>query len=365
MKNPFLIVLISVLFIGSLLILSCESAYIKGARVYLQQNNLEKARIQLNNGIKANPNDPTAYYLLGTIDGRENKIDDMLKNFEKSLSVGDKFKKEIENTREIYFRDFLTQGINNYNNVLTLRGDENVDENIWRKIARRVITTQEMALKIHPKNDTCANLLSRTFLLLGEEEKARDLFESLLVNDPNHVAALSVLGNMYFEEGINKGDTELLKKSVDYHERLLENDPGNASALRELALACYQLGDSVKALDHFKTAIEENPDDSNLHLNYGKILYEMGRKEESEAEFRKSVELSPDNKPALRNLVRFYVIDVKEFQSGLEYLNTLLKLEPENPDTWQMMGIVQANLGNKDEAENAFKKAEDLRKPNP
>ncbi len=365
MKNPFLIVLISVLFLGSLLILSCESAYIKGARLYLQQNNLEKARIQLNNGIKANPNDPTAYYLLGRIDGQQNKIDDMLKNFEKSISISDKFKKEIEDMREIYFRDFLTQGINNYNNVLTLRGDENVNENIWKKIARRVITTQEMALKIHPKNDTCANLLSRTFLLLGEEEKARDLFENLLVNDPNHVAALSVLGNMYFEEGIDKGDAELLRKSIDYHERLIENDPSNASALRELALACYQLGDSVKALDHFKTAIEENPDDSNLHLNYGKILYEVGKKEESEVEFRKSVELSPDNKPALRNLVRFYVIDVREFQRGLEYLNTLLKLEPENPDTWQMMGIVQANLGNKDEAENAFKRAEDLRKPNP
>jgi len=365
MKNPFLIALISVLFLGSLLILSCESAYIKGAKVYIQQNNLEKARAQLNKGIEYDPNDPTAYYLLGRIDGQETKIDDMLKNFEKSLSISDKFKKEINDTRDIYFKDFLTQGINNYNNVLTLREDEDVDENVWKKIARRVITTQEMALKIYPENDTCAELLSRAFLILGEEDKAKDLFENLLKDDPNHISALTVLGNMYFEEGINKNDIELLKKSVVYNERLIENNPNDAAALRELALACYQLGDSVKALDHFKTAIEENPDDANLHLNYGKILYEMGRKEESEAEFRKSVDLSPDNKPALRNLVRFYVIDVKEFQSGLEYLNTLLELEPENPDTWQMMGIVQANLGNKEEAENAFKKAEDLRKTNP
>jgi len=353
------------LFLGSLLILSCESAYIKGAKVYLQQNNLEKARIQLMNGIEYDPNDATAYYLLGTIDGREVKIDDMLKNFEKSLSISDKHKEEIENVKDVYFKDFLTQGINNYNNVLTLRGDENVDENVWKKIARRVITTQEMALKIYPENDTCAELLSRTFLLLGEEDKAKDLFENLLKDDPNHITALTVLGNMYFEEGINKNDIESLKKSIVYNERLIENTPNEPGALRELALACYQLGDSVKALDHFKTAIEKNPDDSNLHLNYGKILYEMGRKEESEAEFRKSLDLSPNSIPALKNLVRFYVIDVREFQRGLEYLNTLLKLEPENPDTWQMMGIVQANLGNKDEAEEAFKKAEDLRKPNP
>jgi len=225
---------------------------------------------------------------------------------------------------------------------------------------RRVIATQEIALKIHP-NDTSVNLLSRAFYFLGEEEKAKELFENLLSKDPNHVAALSVLSNMYYEDGVNKDDIESYKKSIEYNERLIKINPDNPGALGKVAVSYYNIGDTLKALNTFRDAAEKYPDDIDFHMDYGKLLYEVGEKEMAEKEFVQCLELSPDNLSALRNLVRFYVIDVKDFEKGLDYLNTLVELDPENPDTWQMMGIIQANLGNQEEAENAFKKSEELR----
>ena len=365
MKKPLFIAFISVLFLIGLLILSCESAYIKGAKLYIAQNNFDKAREQLNKSVEEYPNDPTGYYWLGVIDGQEGKWDEMLKDFDMSLSIGDKFKKQIDGLKESYFNDFLTQGINRYNDAVNLLKDKDVDENEVKGILRHVIATQELALKISPESDRPAEILSRAFLLLGEQDKAKELFEKLLEENPNHKSALSVLGNMYFEDGINMDNNELLKKSVDYHERLIEIVPDSPRALRALALATYQLGDSVKALTIFEDAVEKNPNDVDLLLNYGKILYETGNKELAEGEFRKSLELSPDNKPALRSLARFYVVDVKDYQKGIEPLNKLLELEPDNPDIWELIGIAKANLGNREEAEKAFNKAEELRKATP
>jgi tetratricopeptide (TPR) repeat protein len=111
--------------------------------------------------------------------------------------------------------------------------------------------------------------------------------------------------------------------------------------------------------------MNKNPNDIDLILNYGKILYETGKKEEAESYFKKSLEISPDNKPALRTLARFYVIDLRDFIRGLEVLNKLVQLETDSPEIWELIGICQANLQNKDGAEEAFKKAESLRKTTP
>lgn len=365
MKKVLILAASIVLFLAVLLMFGCESAHIKGAKLYITQNNYEKARELLERSIKAYPNDSEAYYLFGKIDGQENKWNDMLKHFDQSLAVNNKFEGKISNLKQQYFSDFLNQGITKYNDVLSLLKDKDVDMDEINKMIMEVIATQELALTIDPAHEKPPEILSRAFLLLDEQDKAKDLFEKLLADNPNHVSALSVLGNMYYEDGMNKDDKEALMKSIEYHERLIKIEPDNARALRNLAYGYYQTGDSLKALNIFESAVTKNPDDGDLHLNYGKILYETGDKEKAELEFKKSLELMPDNVPALKNLARFYVVDVKDFQKAMEPLNKLVELSPDSPDTWELIGICQANLGNKEEAEKAFNKAKELRKDAP
>ncbi len=419
MKKIILILTFTSIFIIALFMLGCESAYVKGAKLYIGQSNFEKAREQLNKNAEVYPNDPVSYYWLGIIDGQDGKWDNMLEDFKKCLSISNKFQKEIENMKQQYFNDFLNQGVTKYNDAVKLFKDRNAIEDSIRKslpgntnyndaaklfkdkqfneeeikkvlpgitnyndinklfkdlgsieddvkkILNQVIATQEVALKIYPTNDKPGEVLSRAFLLLGERDRAREVFEGLLKDNPSHEVSLSMLGTMYFEDGINKNDKESLKRSVELNEKLVSFRPESPKALRSLALSYYQLGDTLKALSVFQTAMNKNPNDIDLILNYGKILYETGKKEEAESYFKKSLEISPDNKPALRTLARFYVIDLRDFIRGLEVLNRLVQLETDSPEIWELIGICQANLQNKDGAEEAFKKAESLRKTTP
>ncbi len=366
MKRALILVTVVVIFLAVLVMLGCESSHVKGAKLYIAQNNFEKAREQLEKSAEAYPNDSEAFYWLGFIDGQESKWNDMLEHFNQSLAVNTKFEGKISDLKLQYFNDFLNQGVNKYNNVLTLLKEKEVDMDEINKMLNEVIAAQELALKIDPAHEKPPEILSRAFLLLGDDKKAKTLFENLLAENPNHISALSVLGNMYYEEGIrDEENKESLKKSIEYHERLIKVQPDNPRALRNLAYGYYQTGDSLKALSIFETAVANNPDDGNLHLNFGKILYETGAKEKAELEFKKSLELMPDNVPALKNLARFYVMDVKDFEMAMVPLNKLIELAPETADSWELIGICQANLGNKTEAEEAFKKAEELRKSAP
>ena len=45
----------------------CQNVYVTSAKVYLQQNDLEKAREQLMLGLEENANDAQAHYLLGDL----------------------------------------------------------------------------------------------------------------------------------------------------------------------------------------------------------------------------------------------------------------------------------------------------------
>ena len=360
-----LLPLFIIIILGALLLLSCESSYVKGAKLYMAQGNYEKAREQFEKGIQATPNSPLPYYWLGVIDSYENKWEDMITNFDKSLSIGDKFAKDIETHKQGKFKDFMSKGITKYNNGAKMFTEPDINMDNVKAIFSEVIELMETALIIDPDNEQPAELLSRSFMLLGEDEKAIAFYEQLLAKDQKHTVALSWLGNMYFKEAIKDDNKELLNKSVNYNERLLEEKPNEPRAMKDLALSYYNMGNTEKAMEIFEDAVAHNESDLILRVNYGKILYETGEKEKAEEVLKIGLEMDPDNIVALKTLARFYTIDIKDYEKGRNILAKLVEVEPENGNMWEMLGICEANLGNKEEAENAFKKAEDLRTVSP
>ena len=289
----------------------------------------------------------------------------MVANFNKSLSVGNKFAEDIETLKQGKLSEFMSKGISKFNNVVKMYDEPDLNKDNIKTLLNEVIEIMEDALIIYPDNEKPAELLSRSFLLLGEDEKAKQFYEELLLKDPKHIAALSSLGNMYFTEAIKDDNKELLKKSINYNERLLEVKPNEPRAMKDLALSYYHLGNTEKAMEIFEDAVAQNESDLVLRINYGKILYETGEKEKAEEVLKTGLEMDPDNTVALRTLARFYTIDIKDYEKGRDILTKLVEVEPENANMWEMLGICEANLGNKEGAEKAFKKAEDLRNINP
>ena len=144
-----LLPLFVIIILGALLLLSCESASMKGARLYMSQGNYEKAREQFEKGIQATPNNPLPYYWLGVIDSYESKWADMVANFDKSLSLGNKFAKDIETHKQGRFEDFMAKGVSKYNNVVKMYSEPDMNEDNIRALLNEVIEAMETALIIY------------------------------------------------------------------------------------------------------------------------------------------------------------------------------------------------------------------------
>ena len=73
----------------------CSSTELTSAKLYIQQNNFEKAIESLQKDVDKNPQSDEGYYLLGYVQGEMGDITSMLENFDKSAAISDKFEKNI------------------------------------------------------------------------------------------------------------------------------------------------------------------------------------------------------------------------------------------------------------------------------
>ncbi len=102
----------------------------------------------------------------------------------------------------------------------------------------------ERAYQLHPKNEKAQNLLGLTYFKLGLFERASEIYE-LLVNDNPADPTLRVnLGLVYLK-------TNNLMRSVREFETATDLEPGHKKAHNYLGLALAQAGDYARAREHF------------------------------------------------------------------------------------------------------------------
>jgi tetratricopeptide (TPR) repeat protein len=120
--------------------------------------------------------------------------------------------------------------------------------------------------------------------------EAASEFQAELANNPNHVQALTYLG-----------DAEMHLKHPELARPLLENalriDSGQELAHLDLGILLADAGRRDDALRELSVAAKLAPEDVNVHWRLGRLYRAMGRKDEAKAEFDKasSITTSADN----------------------------------------------------------------------
>ena len=85
------ILVVSVLLLGMLVLFGCQSKELTSAKVYIQQDDWEKAEEQLKLAVELYPNDAEAHRWLGEAYARNNDFVKMNEEFEASLAIAPKF----------------------------------------------------------------------------------------------------------------------------------------------------------------------------------------------------------------------------------------------------------------------------------
>jgi tetratricopeptide (TPR) repeat protein len=100
-------------------------------------------------------------------------------------------------------------------------------------------------------------------------------YRTILVEDPNNLAAITALGNAYFDNG-------QWKEAITTYERALLISPGDADVRTDLGTAYRNTGMTDRALAEYRTALKYDPGHLNARYNTG-VVYATNKKNYKEA----------------------------------------------------------------------------------
>ena len=387
MKNTNLFIagmlLVVIIFSG----FQCSSTELTSAKLYYDQKNYDKAIEMLQADVKKNPKSDEGYYWLGRTYEAKGVLDSMLMAFNKSLEISDKFKSEIDYQRIFEWQESYNRGIKLFN-----RGRNTTDADSSAMYQDLAIEAYKTAIMLEPDTADTYKNLAFAYLVTQRNEEAIEPLQKIIDLEQSE-DGYAYLGQVYYSLGANlmnefqnsknsadsaKG-MNYLNKSITTLQEGIKIYPENSDMLVTLTSA-YIASDKIDiALSSAEKLVEKDPMNKTYRYNYGVLLMSSEQYPEAETQLKKAIDIDPDYENAIYNLGVTYVkwgtaINKeaekqglisedykKKYEAALPYLEKVVEKDPTNVAIWELLGKVYSVLGMNDDANNAFKKADELR----
>ncbi len=346
----------------------CQPKEVTSAKIYMRNNDWDRAIAQLQQAVNAYPNNAEARFLLGQAYGHRERFKEMVKELDVSLKISNKFLQQITAERERYWVD-------KYNAAIVA-----LDKSDFEAVESHLLT----AILIDNSKQEAYKKLATTYYITDSAEKALAIYNKLLEKDPSNVDLLSSISNIYYT-------SERYQEAISLLKRMLEIEPGHRDALANLALSYDALGRQDEAAHAFEVAITANPQDVDLIFMFGEHHYKAGNFQRAIQLFEQVLVQHPEDFEATANLGNAYLsmaeylrrelqstismnpdsmapVEIQQLKSGaianykqaIPYLEKALTIEPERANLWRNLGVAYVNSGQKKRGEEAFLKAEEL-----
>ena len=346
--------------------IGCQSTASTSAKLYIQQEEYDKAIEQLQLEVAANPENTEAFYFLGYCYSRQNKFEEMNDAFDKSLAISNAHENEITFERTKHWQNNLNRGVRKFqNNEFT-----------------EAIADFKTAMMIDPTQAGTYKNLAISYVRVEDNENATKSYKKALELDTSDV-------QLSINYGYHLYNTKDYQGTIDIMNKALELEPGNKDAIKYVALSYSMLGDSDKAMDSYNAALKDNPENPDLYFNRGLLHYKAESYEDAVVDFKKVTELNPEDGTAKMHLGTSYMYIGEKFQKerqelennngsaskindlksnekanyelSKQYLEEASTIDVNNSNLWYKLGVVYVRLGMPKQGEAAFKKADELK----
>jgi tetratricopeptide (TPR) repeat protein len=187
--------------------------------------------------------------------------------------------------------------------------------------------TFEQAIKLHSSYPgTLPNAWNNLGLLATREGKYAEAvqnFQEALRLSPDHLVALTNLGNAYRQQK----QWEEARKALD---RATVVDPQDPEANYSLGMVYAQLNDSDRAYDYLQKALRFRPLYPEALNNLGVLYLRTQRRDQAVATFEECIRVAPTFDQSYLNLARVYALEGAPDKARTVLLQ-LLKQHPDHP----------------------------------
>lgn len=352
-----------------------------GAKLYIQQNNLDKAIEVLQKEInEVDPKNEDAWYLLGYIYARQKKYDQMLEAFNRAVELKPKFKKKgveigkdsgtqfhsehgVDAILKVVWANAFNSGVRHFNDAINATAEAAKQESFDKAVEQF-----GAAATIAPDSTLAYRNWAAALLNQGKTDEAIEPLKKALEAEPKDADIKLMLAQVY----MNKGEDQT---ALPYLEELWADNVRTSEVADFLSRAYIRTGKTEKAMEIYEEAIAANPDNFHFHYNYGTILLEAERYDEAIEQLELAYEIDPESADINYNLGAAYLNrgvskreslpedaestkHIQDLESAFPYLEKAIKMNPDDEGTWFTLGRIAGQLNKIALAGYAFSKGE-------
>ena len=246
-----------------------DQAEINKIIILIQKKIFDKSENLINHLLKNNPDSSVLYNLKGVVYSEQNKNDQAIINYKKSIQIDSQYFNAYNNLGVIMFR------LQKFHDAIKYFNE---------------------AIKINPKFCKAINSLGATLIFFEKFDEAINCFNKVLEIEPNNVEAYCNKGNILKNRGYSSEATICFEKA-------LKIDPKNAKIHNDYAVTLKRKFNIRKAISHLKMAINLDPNYSSAYMNLGQIYKDLIQFDKSIKNYEKAINIKPDYDEAYTNLL--------------------------------------------------------------
>lgn len=318
-KNGLLIRIFSILIITGILTACGEvkdvDELISEAVEYQKNGDDKAAIIQLRNALQQEPDNKEARYLLGALYTENGDLLSAEKELNRALSLG------MDSGR-----------------VLPVLGKTLFDLGEFQQLIDKTEDLSELN-----NSDELLILRGNALLTIGENDKAKTIFDQMLSSNPNSAEALIGLARL----SVSESDFE---SSMRLAETAITKRPKNVEALMFRADLLRAQGKNEESLTAYGEVIKQDPSNIDAHINRATIQISLRKFDDAKNSIASAQKISPDT------LIVDYTQSLLDFSIGnhakaLESIQKVLNAAPEHLPSILLAGGIQFSLGSHMQAE--------------
>ena len=211
----------------------------------------------------------------------------------------------------------------------------------------------ENLAKEYPNDMRYLSILGDVYLENGKQKEAYDTYQKVLAVEPDNTMTLLSMASYYDKIGQKdlyqqQLDTILLNKKVDTDTKL--------GIMRQLIVQSEQTTkDSVQIISLFDSMMKQDINDAQLPMLYVQYLISKGMEKESVPILNRILTIDPENVPARLQLLS-YAIKANDYQEAIRICEPALQYSPETLEFYYYLGLSYFQAERKDDALKVFQK---------
>ena len=217
----------------------------------------------------------------------------------------------------------------------------------------------EKARALEPSNPTVSSELGAVYESTGDFPRAESSYQAATDLRRDDWTSLNVLGGFYYRRG-------RYADAIPLFQKVTQLAPANSQGFTNLGATYAMLGQYDNAAASFQQSLRLPRPTAFAYSNLGTIYYFQGRCADAVPMMQRASELSAASEIVWGNLGDAYACTGandaarQAYRRALDLGRSRLAVNPSDADTWSLVGLYQAKLGDAASALASIKKAESL-----